>query len=313
MWRGTKRTLAALAALSVTAVGAGAAYQWIATRHDLAANPPPGRLVDVGGHRLHILCTGAGSPAVVLESGLGGSSADWGFVQPGVAAFTRVCSYDRAGMGYSDPGPSPRTARRIALELGQLVDRAGVDGPLVLVGASLGGFTVRLFASERPERVAGLVLVDASHEDQELVVPRIAPFMPFLSSVGVPRILGMPLGLPPDSVAPSARGAARATRFRTAAYRAAVDEIVHVRESAEQVRAGRRTLAIPLVVVTGGRGADAAWRDLQRDQVTLSRQGCQIVAEESGHVVGVGQPQAVVDAVRATVDVARGSKAAPCG
>jgi pimeloyl-ACP methyl ester carboxylesterase len=313
MWRWTKRALAALAVLAVTAAGAGAVYQWIATRRDLAANPPPGRLVDVGGHRLHILCTGAGSPSVVLESGLGGSSADWGFVQPGIAAFTRVCSYDRAGMGYSDPGPSPRTARRIALELGHLLDRAGVDGPLVLVGASLGGFTVRVFASERPERVAGLVLVDASHEDQELSIPRIAPFMPFLSSVGVPRILGMPLGLPPDSVAPSARGAARATSFRTAAYRAAVDEIVHVRESAEEVRAGRRTLAVPLVVVSGGRGADATWLDLQRDQVTLSRQGCQIVAEESGHVVGVGQPQAVVDAVRATVDVARGSKAAPCG
>lgn len=271
MWRSTKRALVALAALAVTAAGAGAAYQWIATRHDRAAN------------------------------------------QPGVAAFTRVCSYDRAGMGYSDPGPSPRTARRIALELRQLLDRGGVDGPLVLVGASLGGFTVRVFASERPERVVGLVLVDASHEEQELDVPRIAPLMPFLSSVGVPRILGMSLGLPLDSVAPSVRGAARATSFRTAAYHVAVDEIVHVRESAEQVRAGRHRLDIPLVVVTGGRGSDAAWRDLQRDQVTLSRQGCQIVAEESGHVVAVSQPQAVVDAIRTTVDVARGSKAAPCG
>jgi len=313
MWRWTKRTVAALAALAVTAAGAGAAYQWIATRRDLAANPPPGRLVDVGGHRLHILCTGAGSPAVVLESGLGGSSADWGFVQPGVAAFTRVCSYDRAGMGYSDPGPSPRTARRIALELGQLLDRGGVDGPLVLVGASLGGFTVRVFASERPERVVGLVLVDASHEDQEMEFPRIAPLVPFLSTVGVLRVLGMSLGPPAGSLAPSVQAAARATSYRTAAYHAAADELRHVRDSAAEVKATRRPLTIPLVVVTGGRGSDAAWRDLQRDQVTLSRQGCQIVAEESGHVVGVSQPQAVVDAVRTTVDVARGSKLAPCG
>src|SRR6266705_730915 len=148
MWRWTKRALVALAALAVTAAGAGAAYQWIATRHDLAANPPPGRLVDVGGHRLHILCTGAGSPAVVLESGLGGSSADWGFVQPGVGAFTQVCSYDRAGMGYSEPGPSPRTARRIARELAQLLDRSGISGPAVLVGASIAGLTARVFASE---------------------------------------------------------------------------------------------------------------------------------------------------------------------
>jgi len=313
MWRWTKRAVAALAALAVTAAGAGAAYQWIATRNDLATNPPPGRLVDVGGHRLHILCTGAGSPAVVLETGLGGSSADWGFVQPEVAAFTRVCSYDRAGMGYSDPGPSPRTARRIAHELGSLLDRSGIDGPVVLVGASLGGLIVRVLASEQPQRVVGLVLVDASHEDQEMEPPRIAPFVPFLSTVGVLRALGMSLGPPAGSLAPSVQAAARATSHRTAAYHAAADELRHVRESAAEVKATRRPLAIPLVVVTGGRGSDAAWRELQRGQIALSRNGCQIIAEQSGHVVAVGQPQAVVDAVRATVDVARGSRRAPCG
>src|SRR5438034_3856902 len=162
MWRWTMRIFVVLGAFLIVAALSGATYQWIATRKELAATPPPGRLVDIGGYRLHLWCTGDGAPAVILDTGLGGSSADWGFVQPGVAAFTRVCSYDRAGMGYSDPGPSPRTARRIALELGQLLDRGGVDGPLVLVGASLGGFTVRVFASERPERVVGLVLVDAS-------------------------------------------------------------------------------------------------------------------------------------------------------
>src|SRR5438093_1561324 len=236
MWRWTKRTVAALAALAVTAAGAGAAFQWIATRHDLAANPPPGRLVDVGGHRLHILCTGAGSPAVVLESGLGGSSADWGFVQPGVAAFTRVCSYDRAGMGYSDPGPSPRTARRIARELAELLDRSGIARPVVLVGAYSGGFTVRIFASEYGERAAGLVLVDASHEDQTHDVPQIAPFVPLLSSVGVLRLLGVSFGGNPDSLPPSVREFARATRFRAAGYQAAANEIMHMRESAAEAR-----------------------------------------------------------------------------
>jgi hypothetical protein len=103
----TKRVLIGLCSPLIVAVIAGATYQWAATRRDLAATPPPGRLVDVGGHRLHIWCTGSGTPSVILETGLGGSSADWGFVQPEVAGFTRVCSYDRAGMGYSDPGPSP--------------------------------------------------------------------------------------------------------------------------------------------------------------------------------------------------------------
>ncbi len=120
MWRWTKRILIALCGLLIVAVLSGATYQWNATRNELAATPPPGRLVDVGGHRLHIWCTGAGTPSVILETGLGGSSADWGFVQPEVSRFTQVCSYDRAGMGYSDPGPSPRTTRRIARELARI-------------------------------------------------------------------------------------------------------------------------------------------------------------------------------------------------
>src|SRR2546422_6564672 len=228
MWRWTMRILVGLCGLIVLAALAGATYQSLATRKDLALTPPPGQLVDIGGHRLHLWCTGAGTPAVVLDTGLGGSSAEWGYVQPEVARFTRVCSYDRAGMGYSDPGPSPRTTRRIAHELAQLLDRGGVSGPVILVGASIGGLTARVFASEHAERVAGLVLVDASHEDQKEDVPQIAPFVPFLSSVGVLRLLGVSFGLPPASLPPSVRGFARATVFRAAGQRAAVDEIMHL-------------------------------------------------------------------------------------
>jgi pimeloyl-ACP methyl ester carboxylesterase len=306
MWLWTKRVLIGLSSLLIVAAIAGATYQWAATRRDLAATPPPGRLVDVGGHRLHIWCTGSGTPSVILETGLGGSSADWGFVQPEVAGFTRVCSYDRAGMGYSDPGPSPRTTRSMAHELAQLLDRGGVSGPVILVGASIGGLIARVFASEHAERVAGLVLVDASHEDQKEDVPQIAPFVPFLSSVGVLRLLGVSFGLPPASLAPPVRGFARATAFRAAGQRAAVDEIMHLQESAAEVRATRRRLTVPVVVVTAGRGADTVWQNLQRDQVGLSQRGCQVIADQSGHAVAVGQPQVVVDAIRATVDAVRG-------
>ena len=110
MWRWARRLLTVVGLMLSVAAVTGAAYQWIETRRDLAATPPPGRLVDVQGRRIHIWCSGSGAPAVILETGLGGTSADWGFVQPEAAKFTRVCSYDRAGMGYSDPGPSPRTA-----------------------------------------------------------------------------------------------------------------------------------------------------------------------------------------------------------
>jgi pimeloyl-ACP methyl ester carboxylesterase len=311
MWRWTLRIVVGLTVALVLTAVCGATWQWSSTREDLASAPPPGRLVDVGGHRLHLWCTGSGAPAVILESGLGGSSADWGYVQPDVARFTRACSYDRAGMGYSDSGPSPRTARRIATELAHLLNRSGIDGPVVLAAASSGGFSVRVFASEHPDRVAGLVVVDGSHEDQEHEVPRLARFVPLLSSIGALRLLGVSLGLSVESLPPTTQTFARATRFRAAGYKTAADEITHIRESAAEVRASRRKLTIPVVVVTGARGADATWLRLQRDQVALSERGCQIIAEQSGHVVAVDEPEVVVDAIRAMVERTRRGDHAP--
>jgi pimeloyl-ACP methyl ester carboxylesterase len=312
MRRWTIRILVGLFGLIVATGLTGAAYQWLATRKDLAATPPPGRFVDIGGYRLHLWCTGDGAPAVILDTGLGGSSAGWGFVQPGVARFTRVCSYDRAGMGYSDPGPSPRTARRIASELAELLVRGGVAGPVVLVGASIAGFDIRVFATDHPERAAGLVLVDASHEDDAHEVPRMARFVPLLSTLGVFRLLGVSFGLPVESLAPAVRQFARATNFRAAGYQAAADEIIHIRESASEVRSSRRTLTIPVLVITGARGADEHWRRLQRDQASLSDRGCLIVAQQSGHVVATDQPEVVVDAIRTVVETARGHDVPLC-
>jgi pimeloyl-ACP methyl ester carboxylesterase len=314
MWRWTKRILLLASGAAAAAALAGAAYQWFATRAELRANPPPGRLVDVGGHRLHIWCSGSGAPAVILESGLGGGTSDWGFVQPEVARFTRVCSYDRAGAGYSDSGPWPRIASRIARELARLVESSGITGPLILVGASLGGLYVRLFAAEHEQDVAGLVLVDASHENQRHEVPGLARFVPLLSSTGAFRVLGVSFGPSNESLAPAVRQFARATQFRASTYQAAASELMHVHESSAEVRAARRrTLAVPLVVLTAGRGSDSVWRELQRDQVTLSKRGCQMIAEQSGHAIPMGQPQTVVDAIRAVVDAARGrTNAVPC-
>jgi pimeloyl-ACP methyl ester carboxylesterase len=312
MRRWTIRIVAGLCGVITVMALTGATYQWLATRKDLAGTPPPGHLVDIGGFRLHLWCTGAGAPAVILDNGLGGSSVGWAFVQPDVARFTRVCSYDRAGMGYSDPGPSPRTARRIATELGELIVRSGITGPVVLVGASIAGFDVRVFASDHPERAAGLVLVDASHEDQAHEVPGMARFVPVLSTIGVLRVFGVSFGQRVESLPPSVRQFALATRFRAAGYQAAADEIIHIRESAEEVRSSRRKLTVPVLVVTGGRGADENWRRFQRDQASLSERGCLRIAERSGHVVAVDQPEVVVDAIRTVVEIARGHDVPLC-
>jgi pimeloyl-ACP methyl ester carboxylesterase len=135
---------------------------------DVIAPPPPGKMIDLGGYRLHINCTGKGTPAVVMVAGGGDFSFDWSLVQPGISSFGRVCSYDRAGDAWSDPGPFPRTMRQEAFELHLLLKNAGVGPPYVLVGHSIGGLIVRLFAEQYPQEVAGMVLVSPTHEDTTL-------------------------------------------------------------------------------------------------------------------------------------------------
>src|SRR5215203_2729080 len=156
-----KALLGLIVALLALAV-AGAIYQAIATELAERAYPPPGQMVDVGGYRMHIICVGQGSPTVVLDAGSGGFSAHWVRVQRQVSGTTRVCAYDRAGMGWSEMGPDPRDAKQITSELHTLLGKAGIKGPYVLVGHSLGGVSMQTYAHRYPDEVAGVVLVDSS-------------------------------------------------------------------------------------------------------------------------------------------------------
>jgi pimeloyl-ACP methyl ester carboxylesterase len=165
--RGLVWLVAGLLALAVI----GAIYQVVATQIDQRAYPPPGEMVNVNGHLMHINCVGRGSPTVILESGLGNMSADWANIQPEVAKTTRVCSYDRAGTGWSEPGPTPRDPKQIAHELHTLLGKAGIDGPYVLVGQSFGGLYVRMYADLYPKEIAGMLLVDSSHPDMWTRMP----------------------------------------------------------------------------------------------------------------------------------------------
>ena len=262
-----------------------------------------------------------------MDAGLGGSAMDWGFVQPEVAKFTRACSYDRAGMGYSDPGPQPRTSLRIVGELHTLLEHADLTGPLVLVGHSFGGYNVRLYAGQYRADVAGLVLVDASHEDQwERFAAAGLPsqpsawfrLFPLAASAGVMRAIGRNIGPPPDQLAPAVRDLARAATFRSAGYWAATSEMFNIQTSAAQLRQVDRRLSIPLVVVTAGvlppqpgQSAESAkkameiWQELQKDQARLSPRGWQLVATQSPHYVSLVQPGLIVTAIRSVVADAR--------
>jgi pimeloyl-ACP methyl ester carboxylesterase len=159
------------------------------------------RLVDVGGRRLNVYCVGSGSPAVVLDAGLGGSTFDWRRVQERIARRTRACAYDRAGMGFSDPAPPPRDAGAVVGDLHVLLQRAAIAPPYVLVGHSLGGMHVRLYADRYPREVAGMVLVDPATEDQDLIFHAISP--------AVARLDVAEAKMHKDCVAAAARGAIR--------------------------------------------------------------------------------------------------------
>lgn len=166
------RTLLAVLSLAILSLAIiGALYEMVGRWRDAQRFPQRGHFVQAGAIRMNIDCSGQGSPTVILESGSGGPSIDWLMVQPEVAKFTRVCSYDRAGYGWSDSGPEPRSSLQIAHELKQLLEAAGEKGPYILVGHSMGGYDIRAYAGQYPPDVVGMVLVDASHEDQELRAP----------------------------------------------------------------------------------------------------------------------------------------------
>jgi pimeloyl-ACP methyl ester carboxylesterase len=171
MKRITRTSLAGLCLVTGSLATIGALYEEIGRWRDAQRFPQRGHLVQAGSIRMNIDCSGQGSPTVILESGSGGPSVDWLMVQPEVAKFSRVCSYDRAGYGWSDSGAEPRSSLQIAHELKQLLQAAGEKGPYVLVGHSMGGYDVRVYTGLYPNDVAGMVLVDASHKDQGLRAP----------------------------------------------------------------------------------------------------------------------------------------------
>jgi pimeloyl-ACP methyl ester carboxylesterase len=311
-----KRILIGTAIVVALLCVAGVAYQSLSERRDLQDHPAPGRLVDVGDHRLHLYCTGSGTPTVLLEAGLGNDVNHWALVQPGIAGFTRVCAYDRAGLGWSDAGPLPRDASRIVGELGRLLERSGEHPPYVIVGHSNGAPYARLYAAAHPDRVAGLVLLDANPENapscDELPVSTHALYgsLATLAPVGVPR-LSLPSLFPLErsSLPPEQREIHGALRARTSALRALWSEWKNTCAMLADVRAAEPPGAgVPVVVLAAAEKPHGPFDVTQLQRQMAERLGASefVVVDESGHWIQLDRPEAVVDAVRRVVDKVRG-------
>lgn len=316
------RVIALSVVVPVIVLGlAGAIYQAIEAHVDARRFPEQGRLVDVGGYRLLLNCSGTGKPTVILEAGWGDVSVEWGAVQPEIAKFARVCSYDRAGYGGSDAGPMPRTSLQIATELHALLKNAGEQPPYVLVGASFGGYNVRVFNGLYADEVEGIVLADATQEDQYELLPkswkamnaamskhneRLARYAFFVADLGIGRLMLRAQGA-------SDRGSYLI--LQTKYLRARASELREIRVSAEHARAADHISDEPLIVLSAAENTDTTLRsglskqdfeafqriwvnDLQVRLARLSSRGRRIMVQGSGHDIPSDRPDAIVDAVR---------------
>lgn len=326
-----------LAGLLLNGLLYGLSFQAMASAVDAAHYPAPGKFVDIGGYKLHINCTGTGSPTVILEAGLGGTSLDWSKVQPAVSRFTRVCSYDRAGYGWSDSAPgASRTSQQMMTELHLLLTHAQIRGPYVLVGHSIGGLNMRLYAYRYPAEVAGMVLLDATSEHQFAPFGTHPAYFPpqgvsaaalqtqvfhVAAYFGLTR-MALHSGLVPledfdaypAAVKPIVLAHASQTRYDSSQH----NEYGALLESAAQVRAARLARpsygTLPLIVLSKDDAQDrlaegeqlaATWDALQQDVASLSSNSQHIVVQHSGHYINLDRPDLVINAIQSVWKQAR--------
>lgn len=267
---------------------------------------PPGNLYDIGGYRLHMHCEGQGKPAVILDAGIGGFSLEWLPVQRLLRTETfRVCVYDRAGYGWSDPGPAPRTTDRIVEELHQLLDTAAISPPYVLVGHSFGGYNMQYFAKSYPREVDGLVLVDSSHPEQADRLPEIPAVRERSNSSEMITLFTGQSNFKyyPEDV----RNVLLRLLSLRKIYMTQRRESLNFVMSGEQVTRAGRLPDIPLIVITRGLRVwpddpygdmlEITWSNMQKELATLTPDSRQIIATKSSHLIHLLQPRLVADAI----------------
>lgn len=326
-------------AVLVALASAGVLYQMVGGARHRRQFAPPGLLIDVGGHRLHVICSGEGTPVVVFESGIAASSLSWALVQPELARITRVCAYDRAGLAWSDAPSCPRSFTRIIDELAAVLAQVAPSGPYVLVGHSFGSFVVRAYAARHADRVAGLLLIDPPTEwltrsPQRartiwggIHLSRIGALLARLGVVraclalltggapGAPRrfvkifgpttartlerLVGEVRKLPPE-----VHPIIKAHWCQPKCFDAMADYLIAFDRDGASMAAETPPGDIPIVVISAG--------NQPPDQITAhrmlvegSRAGRHVMATRSGHWIQFDEPELIIDAVRALIESAR--------
>lgn len=319
-----------LGALSVVSfcLISGALYHSIATKLDEKKYPPLGQMVDVGGFQLHLYCTGKNGPTIVLEAGLGSHSLDWFLVQSSVSQFAKVCSYDRAGYGWSEESPNERTSMNMIKELHTLLKKSGIPGPYILVGHSLGGVNARLYASHYPDEVSGVVLVDSAHEDEFDKMPKAAlpneRLMLLTSRLGIIRLMSHTsqyqtavqnvFGKLPLTIQKMRNAHVLATKN----FKTAFSELSSLQKSLTELKEdGGKLGDKPLIVITAtqtvpmeGTGLTQEEIDnfhpvmleFQNDLLKNSTRSRQVFATESDHNVPLHQPEVIVEAIQKIIE-----------
>jgi pimeloyl-ACP methyl ester carboxylesterase len=323
-----------LLGLIIVLLVAGIAYQGIRSKREKRKYPPPGEMVDVGGYKLHLYSAGSGGPAVILDAGLGCISTHWCLVQPEIAKFTQAVSFDRAGLGWSESSPFPRTSKQIVQELHTLLINAHIPKPYVLVGHSFGGINVQLYAATYPDEVLGLVLVDSGDEQMEKKMPPVpgeavakffmkplisylmaaSGFYRFFAERKIPKIVSSPFDGANLAVCTTAKHVcAIAAQFRC------------LTESLEQLENMDRSLIEnkPCFVLTAGlenavsasaekqkimHETKVIWDGLQKDLASRFVGSHHLIAEKSDHMIPFRQPELIVYAVQELIKTCSGTQ-----
>ncbi|NRR32970.1 alpha/beta hydrolase [Oxalobacteraceae bacterium] len=319
-----KAGAAALGALLLAAAAGAAVQAWL-TAHEQPA--PPGRMVEVDGHRMHLHCQGSGAPLIVLESGLSGWSQDWAAVQPQLASMGTVCSYDRAGYAWSEEAPAAKGAVQTMETLRALLRKAGLQGPVLLVGHSYGGLLVQLYAQLHPQEVSGLVLIDSlQHNMYASMQPgtrkRYQRKMNLLTASGVwlapfgmTRAAGMPASVVLDKLPPAEQGTAHGFAMQSKNYRAMRAEYLSIDAALETARQLAPVPPVPVVVLSTNARSEfpPGWerKDLRKHwihgQALLADEtdAVHITVPDAGHYLQLERPELVVAAVQNTLRRAR--------